>query len=92
MSRTPLPPDVAVEEVEAGGVPCEWVWIAGGARDDRHRRFGTCTVDGSRWDRRGRPRLRGSSTCRRERVLSVNYRLAPQYRFGGMEDTLAVYR
>ncbi|GAC1390728.1 MAG: hypothetical protein NVSMB38_09260 [Ktedonobacteraceae bacterium] len=30
MSRTALPPDV---EVEAGGVPCEWVRIAGGARE-----------------------------------------------------------
>src|ERR1700731_979669 len=29
MSRTELLPDVEIEEVEAGGVPCEWVRISG---------------------------------------------------------------
>ena len=33
MSRTALPPDVEIEEVEAGGVSCEWVRIAGRAQE-----------------------------------------------------------
>ena len=95
MSRTALPPDVEVEEVEAGGVPCEWVRIAGGARELSPRAIlylhgGWFTMGSARADRilaAALARISGRA------VLSVDYRLAPEHPFpAALEDGLAVYR
>src|SRR5438105_15493421 len=53
MSRTELPPDVEIETVEAGGVPCEWVGIAAGAsrRSIMYLHGGAYTVGSARSDR-----------------------------------------
>jgi acetyl esterase/lipase len=94
MSRTALPPDVEIEEVEAGGVSCEWVRIAGRAQELSPRVIlylhgGWFTMGSARADRilsAALARVSGRA------VLSVNYRLAPEHPFpAALEDTLAVY-
>ena len=95
MSRTELPPDVEIEEVEAGGVPCEWVRIAGEAPRPSPRVIlylhgGGYTMGSARADRiLTAPLARVSGGA----VLSVNYRLAPEHPFpAALEDALAAYR
>jgi epsilon-lactone hydrolase len=95
MTQTPLPPDVEIEEVEAGGVSCEWVRIAGGAQESSSRAIlylhgGWGVIGSARTERvlsAALARMSGRA------VLSVNYRLAPEHPFpAALEDTLAVYR
>src|SRR5579884_1834452 len=94
MSRTALPPDVEIEEVEAGGIPCERVRIAGKAQEPSshvilYMHGGWFAMGSARADRilsAALARMSGQA------VLSVNYRLAPEHPFpAALEDTLAVY-
>jgi len=94
MSRTALPPDVEIEEVEAGGIFCEWVHITGGAPQPSPRVIlylhgGGFMMGSARADRiltAALARVSGRA------ALSVNYRLAPEHPFpAALEDTLAVY-
>jgi monoterpene epsilon-lactone hydrolase len=95
MSRTELPPDVEIEEVEAGGVPCEWVRISGKVPQPSpqvilYLHGGAYTMGSARADR-----ILSSALARVSGrvVLSVDYRLAPEHPFpAALEDTLAAYR
>jgi acetyl esterase/lipase len=95
MTQAPLPPDVEIEVVEAGGVSCEWVRIAGAAQESSPRAIlylhgGWGIIGSARAERvltAALARLSGRA------VLSLNYRLAPAHPFpAALEDTLAVYR
>jgi epsilon-lactone hydrolase len=95
MSQTELPPDVEIEEVEAGGVPCEWLRRAGAAQEPSpgvilYLHGGGYTEGSARADRMfTAPLARVSGQA----ILSVNYRLAPEHPFpAGLEDALAAYR
>jgi acetyl esterase/lipase len=88
----PLPEDVSFESVDAGGVPAEWV-IAAGASGDRAVLYfhGGGYVMGSIVTHRGL--VAGISQASGARVLSVDYRLAPENRYpAAVEDGVACYR
>ena len=88
----PVPDDVSVVEIDAGGVPAEWV-RAPGADPDRRLLY----VHGGGW-------VAGSPTSHREwagrvsrasgcSVLLIAYRLAPEHPFpAGVEDALSALR
>src|SRR4051794_6087684 len=88
----PVPDDVLVSEVSAGGVPAHWL-TAPGADGDRvllflHGggfRFGSLRSDGELAARLGR--------ASGMRVLFVEYRLAPEHPFpAAIDDVLTVWR
>ena len=95
LTRTELPADVEIEEVVAAAVPCEWVSIQGGASQQSQRVIlylhGGGYILGS-----ARSERMLTSTLARitgQRVLSVNYRLAPEHPFpAAVDDALAAYR
>lgn len=88
----PPPRDITLQPVDAGGVAAEWV-SAKEARPD-------CTVlylHGGGYAlgsvRTHRMLVSGISRAARARVLSVNYRLAPEHPFpAAVEDGVAAYR
>jgi acetyl esterase/lipase len=87
-----LPPDVMVEQVDAGGVPAEWVTV--GAGEPRGvilylhgGGYCICSVNTHR-DLVGRV-ARATGT----RALLIEYRLAPEHPFpDGLDDAVAAYR
>lgn len=87
----PVPVDVTVTEVDAGGVPACWFTVPG-ADADRVLLF----LHGGGY-RVGSPRSNGDLAARlaREsgmRVLSVDYRLAPEHPFpAAVDDALAAW-
>lgn len=92
LGMMPVAPDVTVEEVDAGGVPCEWVSTPD-AREDRtilYLHGGAYTICSPRTHR-----LLTSSLSRETgvRVLAADYRLAPENPFpAAVEDAVSVYR
>jgi len=91
-AAAPLPEDVALEEVDAGGVPAEWT-TAAGARVDRALIYfhggGYCM--GSIASHRGL--TANLSRSAGLRVLNVGYRLAPEHPYpAALEDAVAAYR
>jgi monoterpene epsilon-lactone hydrolase len=88
----PVPVDVTVTEADAGGVPACWFTVPG-ADADRVLLF----LHGGGY-RVGSPRSNGELAARlgREsgmRVLSVDYRLAPEHPFpAAVDDALAAWR
>jgi monoterpene epsilon-lactone hydrolase len=88
----PLPEDVRFDPVDAGGVPAEWT-AAPGASDDRVVLYfhGGGYVMGSITTHRGV--VAGISHASGARVLSVDYRLAPEDPHpAAVEDGVAAYR
>jgi len=91
-SQAPLADDVAYEAVNAGGVPAEWA-LASNARDDRVVLYlhGGGYVIGS--VRTHRSITGNISRAAAARVLSVDYRLAPEHPHpAAVEDAVAAYR
>ncbi|MCY3814407.1 MAG: alpha/beta hydrolase [Gammaproteobacteria bacterium] len=86
----PLPDDVRVTPVDCDGVPAEWVEAAAADRVVLYA-HGGCYVSGSpAVVREFCARLATASGCR---VLSVDYRLAPEHPFpAALDDVLAAYR
>ena len=88
----PLPEDVRFDPVDAGGVPAEWT-RAPGASDDRTVLYfhGGGYVLGSVATHRGL--TAGISRAAGARVLSVDYRLAPENPYpAAVDDGVVAYR
>jgi acetyl esterase/lipase len=92
MAPYPPEPDIESQPVDAGGVNAEWI-TAPNARTDRFVVYlhGGGFVMASVGTHRG---LMGRISRNAEaRVLGVNYRLAPEYRFpAALEDATVAYR
>ncbi len=91
-TAAPLPEGVDFDPVDAGGVPAEWTRAAG-ASDDRVVLYfhGGGYVMGSVATHRGL--TAGISRAAGARVLSVDYRLAPEHPYpAAVEDGVAAYR
>jgi len=88
----PIPDDVVVTEVSAGGVPAHWVDAPGSAPDrvllflhGGGFQFGSLQSDGELAARAGR--------ASGMRVLFPEYRLAPEHPFpAAVDDVLAAWR
>ena len=89
---SPVGPDVAVAEVDAGGVPCEWITAPGADADltlVALRGGGYCL--GSLVSNRRFCALLSEVTS--ARVLNVGYRNAPEHRFpAALDDAVGAYR
>jgi acetyl esterase/lipase len=91
-SITRPPPGTAVDPVDAGGVPAEWLTAPGASQDRVLLYFhGGAYQAGSA---AGLRHLVGLlSGAARARALSVDYRLAPEHPFpAAIEDAVAAYR
>ncbi len=95
MSQIALPPDVEIEEVRAGDVPCEWVSRSAAAPERPTQIIMYLHGGGYFMGSARSERILTSSLARvtGQAVLSVDYRLAPEHPFpAAVEDALAVYR
>jgi epsilon-lactone hydrolase len=95
LTRTELPADVEIEEVVAAGIPCEWVSIQDGLSQQSQQVILYLHGGGYFLGSARSERLLTSTLARitGQRVLSVDYRLAPEHPFpAAVEDVLAVYR
>jgi monoterpene epsilon-lactone hydrolase len=91
-SLAPLPPDLQVEAVVADGIPGEWLTPPGvsGDRVILHLHGGGYVTGSCNTERDLASRLGAASDAR---VLSIEYRLAPEYPFpAALEDATAAYR
>jgi len=89
--KYPIPKDVRIETIDAGGVPAEWQTVPS-AMEDRVLLYihGGGWILGSPNDHRLLTVALGQAT--KMKVLSVDYRLAPEYPFPAqLEDCAAVY-
>lgn len=89
--RLPIPKDVKIEIIDANGVPAEWQ-IVPSAVEDRVLLYlhGGGYILGSPNDHRLFTVQLGRAT--KMRVLSVDYRLAPEYPYpASLEDSINVY-
>ncbi len=89
--RFPVPEDVEIEVVDAGGVPAEWQIVPGARRDRVLLYFhGGGFIMGSPNSHRLLTVALGDAT--KMRVLSVDYRLAPEHPYpAALDDCTAVY-
>lgn len=90
--RYPIPENVKVEQTDAGGVPAEWQ-IAPSATKDRVLLYlhGGGFIMGSPNSHRALTVTLGQLT--KMRVLSLNYRLAPEHTYPAqLKDCTAAYR
>jgi monoterpene epsilon-lactone hydrolase len=88
----PIPKDVKIEKIDADGVPAEWQLIPGAMKDKILLYFhGGGMVMGSPNTHRLLTIALGKAT--KLRVLSIDYRLAPEHPFPeGIEDCVKVYK
>ena len=92
MEQNPLPTDLQVVKVDADGVPAEWQIVPGAAKDRVMLYFhGGGWVLGSAYDFRPLTVALGKVT--KMRVLSVNYRLAPEHPYpAALQDCTKSYQ
>jgi acetyl esterase/lipase len=92
MKRDPLPQDVEIESADADGVPAEWQIIAGASEEKVLLYFhGGGFIFGSAHNQR--PLTVAFGKAAEMRVLSVDYRLAPEYPFpAALEDCTKAYQ
>lgn len=92
MKQNPLPADLQIVKVDAGGAPAEWQIVPGAAEDRVMLYFhGGGYVLGSVYDYRPLAVALGKVT--KMRVLSVNYRLAPEHPYpAGLQDCTKAYQ
>jgi epsilon-lactone hydrolase len=92
MEQNPLPQSVKIESVDADGVPAEWQ-ITPGASEKKVLMYlhGGGGIQGSAYTHRRLTVALGEATG--VQVLSINYRLAPEYPFpAGLEDCTKAYQ
>jgi len=92
MERNPLPQGVGIESADADGVPAEWQ-IVPGASEEKVLLYihGGGWVLGSAYSYRPLTVALGNAT--KMKVLSINYRLAPENLFpAGLEDCTKAYQ
>lgn len=91
-SMFPVPDDVTVQEITAGGVTCEWITTAE-SESDRvifYVHGGGYVIGSIKGYREFAGRL---SRAARARVLNVEYRLAPEHPHpAAVDDSMAAYR
>jgi len=92
MQQNPLPADLQVVKVDADGVPAEWQIVPGAVEDRVMLYFhGGGYVLGSVYDYRPFTVALGKVT--KMRVLSVNYRLAPEHPYpAALQDCTKAYK
>ena len=92
MEQNPLPADLQVVKVDADGVPAEWQIVPGAVEDRVMLYFhGGGWVLGSACDYRPLTVVLGKGT--KMRVLSVNYRLAPEHPYpAALRDCTMAYQ
>jgi len=92
MKHNPLPADLQVAQVDADGVSAEWQIVSGAAADRVLLYFhGGGFVLGSAYGYR--PLTVALGRVMKMRVLSVNYRLAPEHPFpAGLQDCTKAYQ
>jgi len=90
--KSPIPDDIKIEKIDIKGIPAEWQIVPGGEESKV-----ILYLHGGGW-------IMGSpNTCRlltielakatKMRVLSIDYRLAPEHPFpAALEDCVAVYK
>jgi monoterpene epsilon-lactone hydrolase len=92
LKQHPLPDDVRIEEADAGGVPGEWQ-IVPGADDNKvilYFHGGGMVLMSPKTHRALTIRIAQLANMR---VLSIDYRLAPEYTFPApLEDCLTAYK
>jgi epsilon-lactone hydrolase len=91
-AATPRPPGTTVEPVDAGGVPAEWLTAAGAdsGRVLLYLHGGAYQIGSPATLRHMIARI---SAAAHARVLSVDYRLAPEHPFpAAVDDALTAYR
>ncbi|MFX0183050.1 MAG: alpha/beta hydrolase [Candidatus Hodarchaeota archaeon] len=88
---SPIPKDVKIEQVDAGGVFAEWLTVPGSLEDRVLLYFhGGGYIMGSPNFRRLLTIKLGRTT--KMRVLNVDYRLAPEHPYpAGLEDCISIY-
>lgn len=87
-----LDSDISYEAVDAGEVSAEWVWsdVSDTTRTVVYLHGGAFVAGSSKHARHANSLIARAS---RTRILSVNYRLAPEDPFpAGLDDAVAVYR
>lgn len=87
-----LDSDIHAEDVDAGGVPAEWVWADASdvTRTVLYLHGGAFVAGSSKHARHSNGLVTRAS---RTRFLSVNYRLAPEDPFpAGLDDVVTAYR
>jgi acetyl esterase/lipase len=92
MQRNPLPQGTRIESVDADGVPAEWETTPG-ASEEKVLLYlhGGGWILGSSYSHRSLTAALGKAAGMR--VLSINYRLAPEYPFpAGLEDCTKAYQ
>jgi acetyl esterase/lipase len=91
-SENPLPKDIKIEKTEVDGVPAEWQIVPGSSEDRVLLYFhGGGMVIGSARDSRYFTVALGQAT--KMRVLSIDYRLAPEHPHpAGQQDCLKAYK
>ena len=92
MERNPFPPGVRIESVDADGVPAEWQ-IVPGASEEKVLLYlhGGGWMIGSAYVYR--PLTVALGNAAQMRVLSINYRLAPEHPFpAALEDCTKAYQ
>ncbi|NHI94901.1 MAG: alpha/beta hydrolase [Candidatus Lokiarchaeota archaeon] len=92
MKKAPIPEDVKIETIDINGVPAEWQ-IVPGAKEDQVLIYlhGGGYIMGSPLTHKLLTVALGQTT--NMRVLSVNYRLGPEYSlFASLDDSVTVYK
>jgi acetyl esterase/lipase len=92
LKETPIPEDIKIEVINAGGVPAEWQIVPGAIEEKILLYFhgSAMVIMSPKTHRRLTVEIAKTTNMR---VLSVDYRLAPEHSFpSGLEDCTTAYK